>query len=795
MQMNSNIPAPKNQAENSPISENIVTRKIGEIILDPKINTREVARDVVTDYKEAMQGYGAKWQDHWNELPRITETNHLWSGFHTICAAIEIFGERTTVKCHIEGENERDAYFLATRANAQHGRRRTNLEKQTSVDRWLNDEEMNQWTDGYIAKLCRVTQPFVSNRRLKSIMSQPTKRKFINAKGDIEWMHTTRIGKTQTPPTIGKPNVNFKEVEDAIVEKASDTEPIPPSPNLQSFDDEYPNISTEDLIEKQEKLRGEVFKFAIETNGLPPGNLLIDWNRLLSHAEKQHKGIIRDELVDPDRDKLINQIKIWSHFAYQAGVASDIFVAMLANFDYEMAKRDGKRFPDLEECNWIVDLGLPNVLKEIISRTQNRYSNSQSDLGLASLPFYDDPGFYSYAEKQYPRYLVKSHPALDTAEDRESNLGAIKTWYALEEDIRNRADWIQDIKREIDDDLAKEAAAEDGPDLQGLREEIDDCIVNGEKIETEELSKKYDVPIKQVNLEAHLIQQEKGKYGLMNAYDDLASKGWSIWDQHLKRFISWKGLYEAAQSNWPALADWDEYSPSDESEESLKLQVAIWRNFNADLDYAVRAIKKEGTERGNIWLLKLLVIDVEPKPDSDQTENNDKQKRDWTMEEVEDSYDSIEGEIGDLSEEEQIQVRQFLKVNYDAYPTYGWRDRLKAEALEALAETLDSIHRGIKEKGLEAFKLSPRNPDASGPSDPSAPPSPTELQIEPVSDPEPEKILLEDDTYTKEHLLNCKRSITELTELQGVPLIIKFAAEEFLETIEKALLVKDKEVS
>ena len=793
MQMNSNTPAQKNQLEITPVSDFLKNRgslasiPINAIVADPIFQMRENGTDdvIVRRYAEVMQQNDP---DGWQIFPRITvlsvsdasderycpedyeNVTHKYTrvyvvgGFHRLAAIQERSYEH--IEAVIIHGSTADGIVFAAGENDDKSVRRTLKDLRNAVLSCLKHSEIKAWANPKIAEICAVDVQTVRNWELwlyknDPDYSRPEKLKFRDKYGGVG------LRKHSIP--------NFA-AEDEKAEAAE---------KHLGFDDEYPNTSTEDLIEKQEGLRGEVFKFAIEKNGLPPGNLLIDWNRLLSHAEKQHKGIIRDELVDPDRDKLINQIKIWSHFAYQAGVASDIFVAMLANFDYEMAKRDGKRFPDLEECNWIVDLGLPNVLKEIISRTRNRYDNSQSDLGLASLPFYDDPGFYSYAEKQHPRYLVESHPALDTAEDRESNLGAIKTWYALGEDIRNRADWIQDIKREIDDNLAKEAAAEDGPDLQGLREEIDDCIVNGEKIETEELSKKYDVPIKQVNLEAHLIQQEKGKYGLMNAYDDLASKGWSIWDQHLKRFISWKELYEAAQSNWPALADWDEYSPSDESEESLQLQVAIWRNFNTDLDYAVRAIKKEGAERGNIWLLNLLVIDVEPKPDPDQTEDSDEQKRAWTMEEAEFSYESIEEDIGDLSEEEQVAVRQFIKMNYHAYPTYGWRDKLKIEALEALAETLDQIHRGIKEKGLDAFKL-------SAPSEPSPP---TELQIKPVSTPEAETILLEDDTYTKEHLLNCKRSITELTELQGIPLIIKFAAEEFLETIGKALLVKDKEAS
>ena len=50
-------------------SEQIVTRKISEIIIDPAINTREVDSDIVVEYKDAIEGYGAKWQESWNELP------------------------------------------------------------------------------------------------------------------------------------------------------------------------------------------------------------------------------------------------------------------------------------------------------------------------------------------------------------------------------------------------------------------------------------------------------------------------------------------------------------------------------------------------------------------------------------------------------------------------------------------------------------------------------------------------------------------------------------------------------
>ena len=47
------------QPETTPISEseNIITRKIEDIILDPKINTREVDSDIVVEYKDVINGY------------------------------------------------------------------------------------------------------------------------------------------------------------------------------------------------------------------------------------------------------------------------------------------------------------------------------------------------------------------------------------------------------------------------------------------------------------------------------------------------------------------------------------------------------------------------------------------------------------------------------------------------------------------------------------------------------------------------------------------------------------------
>ena len=177
-----------------------VTVPIYDIVIDSHINTRELDEDVIEEYREAMREYDKEhWQSFWNESPRMTESNHLYSGFHTVTAAMHEFGQEYEISVVREGKDWREAYFLATRMNATHGRRRTNAEKEEAVKRWLEDEEMCQWTDGHIARECLVSAPFVSKRRrLETISSQPTKRKFVDSDGEIQWKETEQIGAEQT---------------------------------------------------------------------------------------------------------------------------------------------------------------------------------------------------------------------------------------------------------------------------------------------------------------------------------------------------------------------------------------------------------------------------------------------------------------------------------------------------------------------------------------------------------------------------------------------------------------------
>ena len=215
----------------------------------------------------------------------------------------------------------------------------------------------------------------------------------------------------------------------------------------QRFEDEYPDTPTYMLFKKLQSIRDETLEAAIEENGLPSTQYLIDTDTLLHHAKTHHKQIVVDieSMLEADRKKIIDQIKIWSHFAYQADQASLIFTVMFDDFEYHIEKRGGKRFPDPNECNWIVDLGLPNALNEIKNVVFNIYQNTKNELGLADLSFWGDPSFYLHAQKQYPPPLLSVNETDDALSDealQELHLKQICAWHALRQDIANKADWI-----------------------------------------------------------------------------------------------------------------------------------------------------------------------------------------------------------------------------------------------------------------------------------------------------------------------------------------------------------------
>lgn len=96
-------------------------------------------------------------KDHW-----------LADGFHRVAAA-RIKADRLKIimslPADVRAGTRRDAILYAAGANAAHGLRRTNADKERAVDVLLRDEQWRQWSDGIIADRCAVSDRYVSKRR------------------------------------------------------------------------------------------------------------------------------------------------------------------------------------------------------------------------------------------------------------------------------------------------------------------------------------------------------------------------------------------------------------------------------------------------------------------------------------------------------------------------------------------------------------------------------------------------------------------------------------------------------
>ena len=92
-----------------------------------------------------------------------TQTLWLADGFHRTFAARKAGLERFQADFREGTKREAIAYSLGV--NANHGKRRTNADKRRTVARALADEEWSCWTDSRLARMCKVSRPFVSSVR------------------------------------------------------------------------------------------------------------------------------------------------------------------------------------------------------------------------------------------------------------------------------------------------------------------------------------------------------------------------------------------------------------------------------------------------------------------------------------------------------------------------------------------------------------------------------------------------------------------------------------------------------
>lgn len=170
----------------------------------------QLHEETVNEYAENME-QGA-------EFPPVTiffDDKEYWlaDGFHRVRAKEAIGAKEVTAEVHLG--TQRDAILFAAGANATHGLRRTNADKQRAVERLLLDEEWIKWSNREIARRCGVSHQFV-NRLRKSITpflensqtgeieggdaspsdSVPSPIRLVKRLGTVFEQDTTNIGKT-----------------------------------------------------------------------------------------------------------------------------------------------------------------------------------------------------------------------------------------------------------------------------------------------------------------------------------------------------------------------------------------------------------------------------------------------------------------------------------------------------------------------------------------------------------------------------------------------------------------------
>lgn len=142
--------------------ESVRSIEMSLLQIDPELQMREAGIDVavVTEYAEAMSD-GAQFPP----IIVFSDGTHYWpgDGFHRIEATMKL--GLATISAEIREGGKRDAILLAVGANANHGMRRTSVDRRRSVLAMLRDPEWSKWSDREIGKRCAVDGKTVAKIR------------------------------------------------------------------------------------------------------------------------------------------------------------------------------------------------------------------------------------------------------------------------------------------------------------------------------------------------------------------------------------------------------------------------------------------------------------------------------------------------------------------------------------------------------------------------------------------------------------------------------------------------------
>ena len=145
--------------------------ELDRVCLDESTQPRaDIDEDTVREYMQRMQrGSGGLVLDRegvrFTPITVFSRGQQLWlaDGFHRVEAARRRGWEYFQARLRQGGLREAVEFSLG--ANARHGKRRTNADKRRAVARALEDAGWSAMSDSQIARMCCVSQPFVSKMR------------------------------------------------------------------------------------------------------------------------------------------------------------------------------------------------------------------------------------------------------------------------------------------------------------------------------------------------------------------------------------------------------------------------------------------------------------------------------------------------------------------------------------------------------------------------------------------------------------------------------------------------------
>lgn len=193
--------------------------KLTKIKFDERLQNRvKIDTDTVKEYSDAIDA-GISFPD----VTVFFDGSDYWlaDGFHRYHAHNKL--GVLEINADVRNGTLREAILFSVGVNAAHGLRRTNADKRKAVFTLLNDEEWNRLSDREIARLCAVSNNFVSELRKSSLSSDDSDvssicRTYTTKHGTQAVMNTANIGGKSNNHQENKSNKNNK-LEDEILEK------------------------------------------------------------------------------------------------------------------------------------------------------------------------------------------------------------------------------------------------------------------------------------------------------------------------------------------------------------------------------------------------------------------------------------------------------------------------------------------------------------------------------------------------------------------------------------------------